>query len=80
MRVDAGGAVTQNYGDTPEGEPDPANATAEDLEKRGAVDQARSILEESEERTEENATVDPDDHSVIRRRAEETADPLDDEE
>ncbi|MCA1727820.1 MAG: hypothetical protein LC722_09330 [Actinobacteria bacterium] len=72
--------MTQEYGDAPQGEPDPANATAEDLRKRGAGDQARHILEESEERTEENATVDPDDHSVIRRRAEETADPVDDDE
>ena len=35
-------------------------------------EQADAILRESEERTEENATVDPDDHSVIRRRPEET--------
>lgn len=72
--------MTDQYGDTPPGDPDPANATAEDLEKRGRSDQARSILEESDERTEENATIDPDDHSVIRRRAEETADPLDEDE
>lgn len=72
--------MTDQYGDTPPGEPDPSNATAEDLEKRGTTEQAQSILQESDERTEENATVDPDDHSVIRRRAEETADPLDEDE
>ena len=68
--------MSQQYGSTPPGEPDPANATAEEIEARGesAPDQAEQILRESEERTEENATVDPDDHSVIRRRTEETAD------
>lgn len=56
-----------------DGEPDPANATAEDLIKRGSGEQAGEILRESEERTEDNSTVDPDDHSVIRRKPEETA-------
>jgi hypothetical protein len=65
--------MTERYGDAPDDEQDPQNATAEDLEKRGAIEQAEAILRESEERTEENATVDPDDHSVIRRRTEETA-------
>ena len=75
--------MTDQYGDTPPGQPDPANATAEELEakpdeaaasSRDAVrEQVDQILRESEERTEENATVDPDDHSVIRRRTEETA-------
>jgi hypothetical protein len=73
--------MTDQYSDAPPGEPDPANATAEDLAKRGGDEQADAILRESEERTEENATVDPDDHSVIRRRPEETADvPPDDDE
>jgi hypothetical protein len=73
--------MSDEYGDTPPGQPDPANATAEDLAKQGETQQADAILRESEERTEENATVDPDDHSVIRRRPEETADvPPDDDE
>ncbi|MEX2459358.1 MAG: hypothetical protein WD770_10285 [Actinomycetota bacterium] len=61
-------------------EPDPANATAEDLIKQGRRGQAGEILRESEERTEDNSTVDPDDHSVIRRKPEETADPPPDED
>lgn len=67
--------MTEQHG----GEPDPANATAEDLIKRGGEGQAGEILRESEERTEDNSTVDPDDHSVIRRKPEETADPVPDE-
>jgi hypothetical protein len=68
--------MTEQHG----GEPDPANATAEDLIKQGRHGQAGEILRESEERTEDNSTVDPDDHSVIRRKPEETADPVPDED
>lgn len=34
---------------------------------------ARAILEESQERTEDPATLDPEDGSVVRRDSEETA-------
>jgi len=53
------------------------------MEDRGTTrdpEQADQILRESEDRTEDNSTVDPDDHNVIRRRTEETADPVDDDD
>ena len=78
--------MSQQYGDTEPGEPDPANATAEELKAKASEEdreavrrQVEQILAESEDRTEENATVDPDDHSVIRRRTEETAESPPDE-
>jgi hypothetical protein len=44
-----------------------------DGDEKRAKRAAESILEESEERTLDNATVDPEDDSVPRRSSEETA-------
>jgi hypothetical protein len=51
----------------------------EDREIKRDPESADQLLRESEERTEDNSTVDPDDHNVIRRRTEETADPVEEE-
>ncbi len=42
-------------------------------ERRAAENSARRILEESEARTEEAATTDPEDDNVIRRTSKDTA-------
>ena len=61
-------------------EPDSAQATAEELlsnpppgDEETARKQAEQILAESEQRTEDPSTVDPDDESIERRRAEDIA-------
>ena len=65
---------TRRSDDAEEGCPWRSGETARDPE------QADQILRESEDRTEDNSTVDPDDHNVIRRRTEETADPVDEDD